>query len=453
MVNRTNELYYLHPSFGYYFEEFYPEPHGLDYKLKPLPKDTLLPPPPDKDLITENEEFWKTAQRDALAPVASAMAPGAPVTFAEAQLNRLHIPQEQNVNAMLAGTYCSRSLDFWGVELQRSGDLTDAAADFREALQLNPDNNAATLNLQVNDDLSAGHRLHADPSFAPEKLGDFRNLLKATFQDGPIDDPAFCFQYGFILAHENKFYRQAVAPLKRACDLDADYLPARIWLARVYGMNHMPDRMMSVLRSPIVPSDEFSPDDANELNMLLSAAYFQKNDLAEGTRLLEMQVSRDPTNQTLLTTVSQIYINRGMYSNALEIADTQLRHSPDNTSWLLTKGYIYNQTKQFEEAVATLNRVLAVEKENTTAVYQIANAYFGAGNLDAARTNYQKLQQQHSNSPQLALGLGEIAWLQHDTNEAIRNIEIFLSYAPTNTPQAQLMAGRLRQLEQVSADK
>ena len=32
MLAKTNELYYLHPSFGYYFEQFYPEPHGLVYK-------------------------------------------------------------------------------------------------------------------------------------------------------------------------------------------------------------------------------------------------------------------------------------------------------------------------------------------------------------------------------------------------------------------------------------
>ncbi len=25
---KTNQLYYLHPSFGYYFEEFCMEPHG-----------------------------------------------------------------------------------------------------------------------------------------------------------------------------------------------------------------------------------------------------------------------------------------------------------------------------------------------------------------------------------------------------------------------------------------
>ncbi|HTV39393.1 MAG TPA: tetratricopeptide repeat protein [Candidatus Sulfotelmatobacter sp.] len=455
LLNRTNELYYLHPSFGYYFEEFYAEPHGLVYKLKLLPNDTLVPPPPGTNLVAENETFWKTAQSGELASVPDAVAPpdpGAPVTFVEAQLARLHIPHESNIAATLAGAWCSRSLDFWGVDLQRMGDLTDAATEFRRALQLNPDNNAAKLNLQVNNDLAAGRRMHADPTFAPDKLNDFKSLLQALTDDGPIDDPAFCFQYGFALAQENKLYRQAVAPLKRASDLDPDFPPARIWLARVYGMNRMPDRMMNVLRSPLVPSDDFSPDDAKELNMLMSAAYFQENDLAKGSHLLEMEVSRDPTNQALLTTVGQIYLNRGMFSNAMAIANMQLRLSPDNTSWLLTKGYIYNRLKQYEKAIETLNRVLAVERENSTAMYQIANAYFGAGNMDAARTNFLKLQQRNGNSPQLALGLAEIAWRERDTNEAIRNIEIYLSHG-TNSPQAQFMAGQLRQLKQPSSNK
>ena len=64
---KTNELYYLHPSFGYYFEQFYLEPHGLVYKMKTLPADTLLPPLPDKKLIAENETFWTQTAAQALA--------------------------------------------------------------------------------------------------------------------------------------------------------------------------------------------------------------------------------------------------------------------------------------------------------------------------------------------------------------------------------------------------
>jgi tetratricopeptide (TPR) repeat protein len=451
-LDKTNEMYYLHPSFGYYFEEFYLEPHGLVYKLKTLPRDTLVPPPPDKDLIAENETFWKTAQADALAPVTEALAqpdPGSPQAFVDAQLDRLSAPHESDINAILAGTYCSRSLDFWGVELQRLGDLTDASAKFRTAIEFNTNNVAAQINLEVNAGLSAGRRVSADPSVgAFNQFGTFDSLLKALVPDGPIDDPAFCFRYGWTLAQINKFFRQAVVPLKRACQLDPDYLPGRIWLARVYGMNRMPDRMFDVLRAPVTQSDESSADDSHQFNMLLSAAYFQKDDLVNGARLLDMEVAHYPTNQAFLATVAQIYMNRGMYSNALVIADMQSRLSPDDSSRLFAKGFLYNQVKQYDQAIATLNRALAIEKENPAAEFQLASAYFGAGNLDAARTNFEKLQQTRTNSPELAFNLGEIAWRRHDTNEAIRNIEIYLANAPTNTTQARLMGDQLRQLKQ-----
>jgi tetratricopeptide (TPR) repeat protein len=450
-LGRTNELYYLHPSFGYYFEEFYPEPHGLVYKLMTLPHDTLLPPAPDKMLIAENQAFWKLAKANALDSVADALNPpdpGTSETFVNAQLDRLRVPHEPDVNSVLVGAYCSRSLDFWGVELQRLGDLTDAAAKFRTAAELNTNNIAARVNLEVNGELAAGHRLSADPASATfNQFGTFDDMSRSLAQDGPIDDPGFCFEYGYILAQENQLYRQAVAPLKRACQLDPDFVPARTWLARVYGMNHMPNQMLDVLRTPVAKTAESSGTDSGQLNMLLSAAYFQKNDLADGTRLLQKEVSQNPTNKSLLATVGQIYMNRGMYSNALAITEMRLRLSPEDPSCLLIKGFLYNQLRQYQQAIKTLNRLLQIQKGNADAVFQLANAYFGAGNLDAAETNYEKLQLERTNSPQLAFNLQEIAWRRHDTNEAIRNIQIYLAHAPTNTPQAQLVAERLQQLK------
>ena len=78
MLAKTNELYYLHPSFGYYFEQFYEEPHGLVYKLKILPEDSLLPPLPDKNQIAENEAFWSRAETQAFAPITRAVSPPDP---------------------------------------------------------------------------------------------------------------------------------------------------------------------------------------------------------------------------------------------------------------------------------------------------------------------------------------------------------------------------------------
>ena len=75
VLSKTNELYYLHPSFGYYFELFYAEPHGPVYKLKTLPNDTLLPPLPDKNQVAANENFWAQAQKTAFDPIIRAVTP------------------------------------------------------------------------------------------------------------------------------------------------------------------------------------------------------------------------------------------------------------------------------------------------------------------------------------------------------------------------------------------
>ena len=62
----TNQVYYLHPSFGYYFELLYPEPHGLVNRLKACPTDSLILPPVPKEVIEENEKFWGKTEEEVL---------------------------------------------------------------------------------------------------------------------------------------------------------------------------------------------------------------------------------------------------------------------------------------------------------------------------------------------------------------------------------------------------
>ena len=58
-----------------------------------------------------------------------------------------------------------------------------------------------------------------------------------------------------------------------------------------------------------------------------------------------------------------------------------------------------------------------------------------------------RLQQSNTNAFQIAYGLGEIAWRQHDTNEAVRNYQIYLANAGTNSDEAKTVLERLRELK------
>ena len=450
---KTNDLYYLHPSFGYYFEQFYAEPHGLVYKLNTLPDDTLLPPPLDRNLIAANETFWARAEKTAFAPIIKAVTPVDSTisqSFGEKMLDRFHVPREPNPNAVVAGPYYSRSLNFWGVQSQRVGDLTNAAGHFELAQKLNPDNTIAQINLQFNQDLRAGKGTAENLAGTLEDpFGKYRTLPAAMSENGPFDVPSFCFEIGIGLAAQNGFFRQAVAPFERVRQLVPDNLAARLWLGQIYLASHLPDRALDALAEPLNQPEKFllNPANSTQLNVLAAAAYFQKTNFARGSELLETEISRHPTNEDLLIATAKAYVSHGLYPKALAVIDRKLKTTPDDPTWLFGKGYACIQMTNYDAAIAALTRLLTIQTNNPDALFNRAIANLNSDKLDAARTDYQQLQQIFTNSFQIAYGLGEIAWRKHETNEAVKNYKVYLTTANTNTAEAKEIIQRLQQIQ------
>ncbi|MEI9863543.1 MAG: tetratricopeptide repeat protein [Limisphaerales bacterium] len=449
---KTNELYYLHPSFGYYFEQFCMEPHGLVYKLNTLPGETLLPPPLDKELIASNEAFWSRAEKRAFDPIIRVVTPEATEaeSLGEKLLNRFHVPREPNPNVGTVAPFYSRSLNYWGVQAQRANDFKAAASHFETAQKLNPENIVAQVNLDFNHTLQAGQTAVVDLSKATaDKFGNYRSWNEVLDANGPFDEPSFTFESGVILMR-GSLTRQAVAPFERVHQLAPDNLPARFWLAQCYLASRLPDRALEVLREPTEQPARFSMaegESSTQLNILAAAAYFQKDNNARGIKLLETEMTRQPTNEILFTTTVQVYLKRGLYTNALVIIDRKLQDAPDDPKWLFGKGLASIQVKAYDNAITAFNHLLTIEPTNSTALFNRAIAYLQSDRLDAARADYENLQQSYTNSVQVAYGLGEIAWRKHETNEAIKNYEVYLSVANTNSSEATNIIQRLRELQ------
>jgi len=453
LLAKTNELYYLHPSFGYYFEQFYQEPHGLVYKLKILPGDTLLPPLPDKNQIATNQAFWAHVETQAFTPIERAVTPSdpnAPCSRGEWWLDTFHVPREPNQNAITAGAFYSRSLNFWGVQLQYANELEKAAACFTLAAKINPNNLVAKINLEFNESLRTGKSVPVDLSkTTSDQFGKYHNWNEVLNANGPFDEPSFCLKEGILLAAQNGFFRQAATALGRVREFAPDNLAARLWLGQIYVLSRLPDRALEVLHDPLENPERFSLAKTNltDLNIIASAAYFQKNDLARGTQLVETEITRHPADDGLLKAAVQIYVTHGLFTNALVHIDQKLRLTPDDPVWLFNRGYVSIQLKAYDDAIDALSRVLLIQTNNNNARFDRAIAYLNSGKLDAARADYKALQQSLTNSFQIAYGLGEIAWRQHETNEAIRNYKLYLANANTNTAEATNVIQRLRELK------
>ena len=181
--------------------------------------------------------------------------------------------------------------------------------------------------------------------------------------------------------------------------------------------------------------------------MLASAAYFQVTNFARGTELLETEIARHPDDDNLLASAAQGFMAHGHVHQALRVIDRKLKSAPDDPARLYSRGYVCIQLKDYPAAITALTRVLAIQTNNDNALFNRAIANLDSGRLDAARADYLRLQQTFTNSFQVAYGLGEIAWRQHDTNEAVRNYTIYLANANTNTGEAQTVLERLRELK------
>ncbi len=99
--------------------------------------------------------------------------------------------------------------------------------------------------------------------------------------------------------------------------------------------------------------------------------------------MLETEISRQPTNEVLFVTAVQIYLKRGLFTNAMTIIDRQLQAAPEDPTWLFGKGLASLQVKKYDDAIAALTSLLSIQPTNNDALFNRAVAYLQSGRLDA----------------------------------------------------------------------
>jgi tetratricopeptide (TPR) repeat protein len=450
----TNSLYYLHPSFGYYFEFFYLEPHGLVYKLNQYPTNALFAPLPSGDLIAENEAFWATADEQALQPVAAAVTPlpNKKPGLIESLLKKAHLARESNHDAAILGGFYSRALDYWGVEMQKCGQLTNAAAHFERALELNPDNLVAQVNLECNKNLQAGQKSLVQVSKSIEdEFGKYRNWDQIMGENGPFDEPSFCYEQGRVFVRNN-LYRQGAAQFDRVKTLAPENLVARIWLSQLYIVSQMPGEALKLVDQIRTQANLLDSVRTNRTELLFveASAHLALNDLRGAEAAVRATTQEYPGDSGLLATATQVYMKYLRYTNALTTIEQELNIAPTNMNALVNKGYACIQIGAFEEAIPPLTQVLTMDTNNYSALLNRAIACLRANKLAAAQRDYELLQKAFPTAHQIYYGLAEIAWQNKDTNAAVRNYQLYLANAQTNTAEAKFVSERLKQLKPAS---
>ena len=460
---KTNEITYLHPSFGYYFESFISKPAGLAQRLILQPDSALVAPPQSAETIAFNEKFWAAASDGllkTLLPFTSPPEDTHKFPFPENIYRKLGLKPEVNSDATTIGTFYSRSLVHWAVELQKAGNYEMPVKHFELAFKLNRENVVAQDNLEFNKRFRAGEAANVQITKSIEdRFGKYRSWDAVLSLNGPYDDPSLTYAQGYVFL-QGGLIRQAAQAFDRVRVQSTNDIGSRLWLGQINLNRRFPDRTLELIREirEIANRTPGLSTNLTDLFTLEATAYFAKNDPATATTIIETNLANFNDNFAILASACKAYADNGRYTNALDITERMLKLAPDEPSSLINKGCFLVEMAGYDEAIKSFTQVLNIETNTTSeshvrAVLYRAIAGYRSDKLDEAQKDYEFVQRQYPKLPQISYGLGEIAYRRKDTNTAIRNYETYLTNAPPSTAESKYVGERLAELKGVKPEK
>jgi tetratricopeptide (TPR) repeat protein len=448
------EVWYLHPSFGYYFEYLYPQPHGIAHRVAQYPTNTLFRPAMSSEVLQENSLFWSEMLTNEVACLTRCTSPrwdDSSTNFLHRVLNALRVTPGVFVDPLVAAGFHSRSINAWGVELQKLGRLKEAGEMFAAAGQLSPWNVVARINREFNRHLASGSKATVTITRAIEdQFGIYKNWEQVLTDNGPFDEPTFCYEQGTLFVRQS-LYRQAIQEFERVRTLAPDDVASRLWLVKIYALSRLFEPALGIVDEIKAAPRRFALTATNRTDFLIHEADARfglgGTNVNVADDLLQAAITREPTNAYLLAGGAQVYLRYGLYTNAVVLFDRQLRLDPGNTNSLMNRSTACLQSGAFKEAIPTLDRLLTLQPSNSFALFNRAIANLQAGQLAEAERDYRAVAKVFTNAYQVHFGLGEVAWRSKHTNDAIRYCQLYLSNAPPDTAEAATIRDRLRQLQ------
>jgi tetratricopeptide (TPR) repeat protein len=348
--------------------------------------------------------------------------------------------------AVLAGFY-SRALTYWGAEQQKANRLVPAAEHFTTALELNPENVVAKVNLAFNESLRTGSNAKvAGTQSIEDQFGKYRNWDQVLNDNGPFDDPTFTYEQGRTFVR-GTLYRQAAQSFQRVAELVTNNVPARLWLGQLYLLANRPELALErVQEIRVLTGDQLSDTNRADVLLVESAAQLKLGQPDKAMAAINQALSRAPGDQNLLSVATQVLLENGQYTNALKLIDRHLKLAPDAALPLVNKGYAALQIGDYDMAIAPLSRAIELDNGNHGARLNRAIAYLRKGDLKNAKQDYEILQTLYPSAFQVYYGLADIAYQSKDTNAALQNYQLYLANAATNTAEAEFVRTRIKEL-------
>ena len=448
-LTATQPLYYLHPSFGLFFEFLDYEPHGLVYKVRSASGAPVTRPGPPADLIRENEQFWDQAWAANLPAIQKNIAAADRATVSpRPRRHRLGFSPPEAEQSRMLGQWYSIALNSWAVHLQYADQWLPARHRLEQALALNPNNDGARLNLTGNSNQLAGmaRNLPKTDDLPPELQGDVNAIKSMLINGGMVDEPAMDFTMGQFFSRMG-MVRQAIRYTERAVDLAPHSASPRIFLAGLYTRARLNDQAADLLRQIRQQSAAGTLEgfDQTSLDLLEANIWLGTTNQARADRILQTLVRQHPEDANLLAAVTEGYAAAGQLTNAFLLVSGRLVKTPEDLKLLTSQAALQQKMGRYADAVQTLNHVLTLTNLPSLQLERASDRVV-VGDLAGAEADYRILKDVMTDSWRPNFGLALVALARHDSVEALNQFQIALDKSPAHSTAHDLIVEQIQKL-------
>ncbi len=183
-----------------------------------------------------------------------------------------------------------------------------------------------------------------------------------------------------------------------------------------------------------------APHDVAALSMLGGVLGMQHR-LEESSTLFEKALQLDPTSPDLRQDLAANQLQLGRTSAAIKNLQTLLKYNPGDRQTILMLGLAWEHAQDFQRAIANLEQVPELVRQQPECVAALARSYYRTGRKENARRQLLQLQDSASNAAAIYLG-GQTALEARDWDTAER---LFTSIQSTH-PEPSVVAYQLARI-------
>lgn len=144
------------------------------------------------------------------------------------------------------------------------------------------------------------------------------------------------------------------------------------------------------------------------------AAMLSLNQLQAATSDFEAASTLDPTNEGILSQLSNLYLRENRPNDAERVAKRAITFNKDNADAVMNLGLVYANEGHYDDARAQFEQAATMSPKDTQPIIQVANTYASQNNIPMALTTVARALALDPTSVQILVYKADLYAKQHD---------------------------------------